>query len=149
MYSYIFINIHILSVVYSPYDKFVVNVRYHDDGSKKLNACTRVFLHMVYFSPKHKALLFADKVYDIHMHRCMHTTTMISCQPISLLPALALSCPFHMVQPFFYLLGDPASFARGANTHPLLCPWFAINCSPLAASSTPRHPIDQVMYIFT
>jgi hypothetical protein len=27
------------------------------------------------------------------------------------------------------------------------CPWFAINCSPLAASPTPRHPIDQVTYL--
>ncbi len=24
------------------------------------------------------------------------------------------------------------------------CPWFAINCSPLAASPTPRPPTDQV-----
>jgi hypothetical protein len=27
------------------------------------------------------------------------------------------------------------------------CLWFAINCSPLAASPTPRHPIDQVTYL--
>jgi hypothetical protein len=27
------------------------------------------------------------------------------------------------------------------------CPWIAVNCSPLAASSTPRHPIDQVTYL--
>jgi hypothetical protein len=26
----------------------VVIVRYHDDGSKKLNACIRLLLHMVY-----------------------------------------------------------------------------------------------------
>jgi hypothetical protein len=26
------------------------------------------------------------------------------------------------------------------------CPWFVINCSPLAASPTPWHPIDQVTY---
>jgi hypothetical protein len=32
----------------------------------------------------------------------------------------------------FYLLGDPSSYARGANIH-LLHPWLAINCSPLAA----------------
>jgi hypothetical protein len=31
-----------------------VPVRYHDDGSKKLNACIRFFLHMVYLEPKHK-----------------------------------------------------------------------------------------------
>jgi hypothetical protein len=27
------------------------------------------------------------------------------------------------------------------------CPCFAINCSPLAASPTPRHPTDQVTYL--
>ncbi len=27
------------------------------------------------------------------------------------------------------------------------CPWFAITCSPLAASPTPRHPTDQVTYL--
>ncbi len=27
------------------------------------------------------------------------------------------------------------------------CPWFAINFSPLAASPTPMHPIDQVTYL--
>ncbi len=27
------------------------------------------------------------------------------------------------------------------------CPWFAINCSPLAASPTPRYPVDQVTYL--
>jgi hypothetical protein len=27
------------------------------------------------------------------------------------------------------------------------CPTLAINCSPLAASPTPRHPTDQVTYL--
>jgi hypothetical protein len=48
-------------------------------------------------------MLFEDNVYDIYMYRCMHTLTMISCQPTPLLPTLALSCPFHMIQPFFLL----------------------------------------------
>jgi hypothetical protein len=39
-----------------------VIVSYHDDGSKKLNACIRFFLHMVYLKPKHKVLLFEDNV---------------------------------------------------------------------------------------
>jgi hypothetical protein len=34
--------------------------RYHEVGSKKLNACIRFFLCVVYFEPKHKAMLFAD-----------------------------------------------------------------------------------------
>ncbi len=28
------------------------------------------------------------------------------------------------------------------------CPWFAVNCSPLAASPTPRHPTDHVRYLY-
>jgi hypothetical protein len=98
---------------------------------------------MVYFQPNHKALFFADNVYDIHMHRCMHTTMTISGQLIPLLPALALSCPFHMVQPFFLLLLLLLMVRIPIHS----CPWFAIDCLPLAASPTPRHPIDQVTYL--
>jgi hypothetical protein len=64
-----------------------VTVRYNDDGSKKLKACIRLFSHMVYFYPKHKAMLFADNTYDIYMDRCMYTTEMIPCQPTPCFPS--------------------------------------------------------------
>jgi hypothetical protein len=28
---------------------YIIHVRYHNDGSKKLNACIQFFLHLVYF----------------------------------------------------------------------------------------------------
>ncbi len=31
----------------------IVNVRYHNDGSNKLNACISFLSHMVYLQPKH------------------------------------------------------------------------------------------------
>jgi hypothetical protein len=52
---------------------------------------------------KHKSMLFAENVYKIHMHRCMHTTMMISCQPTPLLPVLALFFLLYMIQSFFLL----------------------------------------------
>ncbi len=77
----------------------------------------------------------------------MYITTMISCQPTPLLPVLALSCPFYMIQPFFYLLGDPASFARGANTHPHL----SLVCYQLFSPCCFTHPKapHRSSYIFT
>ncbi len=68
---------------------------------------------------------------------------MILRQPTPYFLVLLQFAHFHIFNPSFYLLGDPASFARGANTHP----WFAINCSLLAASPIPRHPTDQVTYL--
>ncbi len=51
-----------------------------------------------------------------------------------------------MIQPFFHLLGEPASLlVMRIPIHS--CPWLAINRSPLAASPTPRHPTDQVTYL--
>jgi hypothetical protein len=48
--------------------------------------------------------------------------------------------------PSFYLLGEPASLlVMRIPIHSY--PWFAINCSPLAASPTPRHPTDQFTYL--
>jgi hypothetical protein len=90
-------------------------------------------------------MLFEYNVCEINMHRRIHVTMTISCKPTPCF-RLCFIFPLCMNQPF-YLLGDPASFVRGANAHPLLSPWLAINCSPLAASPTPRHPIDQVTYL--
>ncbi len=43
-------------------------VRYHDDRSKQLNACSLLLLYMVYLLPKHKSMLFADNIYKMNMH---------------------------------------------------------------------------------
>ncbi len=53
--------------------------RYHKEGSKKLNACNWFFLCMVYFSPKHKALLCTD-----HKLQC-YIRNMVPHQPCPLL----------------------------------------------------------------
>ncbi len=45
--------------------------------------------------------------------------------------------------PTFYLLGEPAILLV-ARIPIYSCPWFAINCSPLATSPALTHPIDQV-----
>jgi hypothetical protein len=67
--------------------------------------------------------------------------------PHSLLPVLALTCPLlcDWTPLFTYLENQLLFFMVRIPIHS--CPWFAINCSPLAASPTPRHPIDQVTYL--
>ncbi len=91
-------------------------------------------------------MLFADNICKIHTHRCAHTTTMISCQ----------LTPWHPIPALFPLFRDPTLLFTYLEILLLLlvvripihsCPWFAINCSPLAALPTPRHPIDQVTYL--
>jgi hypothetical protein len=84
---------------------------------------------------------------------------MILHQPTPYFLVLLQFAPFYMFIPSFYLLGDPymfiPSFYLLGDPPSLLvvripihsCPWFAINCSSLAASPTPRHPTDQVTYI--
>ncbi len=60
---------------------------------------------------------------------------------------LASHCPLPLLETPFYLLGEPA-FLLMVQIPIHSCPWFAINCSPFAASPTPMHPIDQVT-VFT
>ncbi len=68
-------------------------------------------------------------------------------QPLPLLPVPHYPIPFVLANPPFYLLGEPAFFFLLVVRIPIhSCPRFAINCSPLAASPTPRHPRDQVTY---
>jgi hypothetical protein len=93
-------------------------------------------------------MLFADTVThnDMHLHRYMYThDDSLSTHP--LLPGFTSVCPFlYNSTPSFYLLGDPVSFARGANTHPLL----SLLCYQLFSPccfTHPRHPTDQVTYL--
>ncbi len=64
------------------------------------------------------------------------------CFPVSLQLA-----PFIWFNPSFYLLGDPASFAHGANTHPLL----SLVCYQLFSPCCFTHPKapHRSSYIFT
>ncbi len=85
---------------------------------------------------------------DTHMHRYMYITTIILYQPTPLLPFLARPwlAPFVWLNPSFYLLGDPASFACGGNTHPLL----SLVCYQLFSLCCCTHPkAPQSSYIFT
>jgi hypothetical protein len=59
----------------------------------------------------------------------------------------ALSCPSCMNQPFFLLTWRSALLLM-VRIPIHSCPWLAINCFPLAASPTPRHPTDQVTYLY-
>ncbi len=87
-------------------------------------------------------MLFADNM-QWHIYiGC--TCIQLLCQPHSLLlttrPLLHLSTPL-----FTYLENQLFLLAVRIPIHS--CPWFAINCSPLAAWPTPRHPTDQVTYL--
>ncbi len=83
---------------------------------------------------------------DIHSHRYMYThDDFLSIHP--LLPDLTSICPFlcNTTPLFTYLEILLLLFVVQLPIH--FCPWFAINCSPLAASPTPRYPTDQVTYL--
>ncbi len=95
-----------------------VPVRYHNDGSKELNACIRFFLHMVYLKPKHKSLLFADNMYGINMHTHIHLQWCFSWLTRPCFCLWFLPLPFACINHSLYLLGDPSSYARVANIHP-------------------------------
>ncbi len=63
------------------------------------------------------------------------------CFPLLMIPSL-----FVLANPSFYLLGEPASLARGANIDPLL----SLVCYQLFSPcgfTHPRHPTDQVTYL--
>jgi hypothetical protein len=85
-------------------------------------------------------MLFADNI-QRHVYRiCMYTTLR---QPHPLL----LSIPFLFALVTQSLLTWRTSFSCSWRIYIHSCPWFAINCSPLVASHTPRHPTDQVTYL--
>ncbi len=91
-------------------------------------------------------MLFADNTWR-HTYAQIYKHTQFFSQPYPLLPALALILlPFIWLNPSFYLLGEPASFAHDANTHPLL----SLVCYQLFSPccyTHPRHPTDQVTYL--
>ncbi len=120
--------------------------RYHDEGSKELNTCICCFLHMVYFNLNTKQHFLQITYNDIHLHRHMYTRDhSLPTQPLLL--SLTSACPFlYTPTPLFTYL-EILLLLLMVQIPIHSCPWFAINCSPLAVSSTPRHPTDQVTYL--
>jgi hypothetical protein len=92
-------------------------------------------------------MLFVDNVCEINMHRCIHITMMISHQPSPLLLSLLHLPLLHEPTLLFFTYLEILLLWLVARMPIHSCPWFAINCFPLAASPTPRHPIHQVTYL--
>jgi hypothetical protein len=78
--------------------------RYHEDRSKKLNACCSCISCMVYFYPEHRNLIIW-RLY-VTIFTCYFNAS------FNLTPCLLLPC--------VYLLGGPTSLLMMVNTHPPL-----------------------------
>jgi hypothetical protein len=81
-------------------------------------------------------------------HKCtdiQHTTILQPIHPLA--SRSALTCPllYDLTPLFTYLENQLLLLVVQIPIHS--CPWFAINCSPLAASPTSRYPTDQVTYL--
>jgi hypothetical protein len=81
----------------------MIHVRYHDDGSKKLNACIRFFLHMVYFNLNAKQCYSQITYNDTHLHRSIYAHMTILYQFSPCFSVLLQFSPFHTAQPLFLL----------------------------------------------
>jgi hypothetical protein len=87
-------------------------------------------------------MLFVDNI-QRHIYKMKLYINPAPCFPLSP-PVLHLSTPLTLPL-FTYLENQLFLLVVQIPIHS--CPWFAINCSPLAASPTPRHPTDQVTYL--
>jgi hypothetical protein len=105
--------------------------RYHEDGSKKLNACSLCIFHMVYFKPEHRILLFTD-----------HTSQYLHVRQYLVQPN-----PCSVFYPLFIYLENQLllSWCEYPST---LVPGRLTTAPPFASSPTLSHPTDQVT-IFT
>jgi hypothetical protein len=91
---------------------------------------------------------YSQITYMTHSHGYMYTRE----DPLSIHPlllSLPSVFPFLAVQPLFFTYLEILLLLLVVRIHIHSCPWSAINCSPLAASPTPRHPTDQVTYLCT
>jgi hypothetical protein len=77
----------------------------------------------------------------------MCTHMMILCQLTPCFLILLQFAPFCTTQPLFFTYLEILLLLLVVRIPIHSCPWFAINCSPLAVSPTPRHPTDQVTYL--
>jgi hypothetical protein len=91
-------------------------------------------------------MLFTDNT-RWHRYTQIYSIQRFFSQPTPLLPVLALICTllYDLTPLFTYLENQLLLHVMRIPIQS--CPWFAINCSPLAASPTPRHPTDQVTYL--
>jgi hypothetical protein len=91
-------------------------------------------------------MLFPDNTWW-HTYAEIYKHTTILSQPSPLLPALPSFCSllYDSTPLFTYLENQLLLLVMRVPIHS--CPWLAINCSPLAASPTPRHPTDQITYL--
>jgi hypothetical protein len=65
----------------------------------------------------------------------------------TLLLSLTSVFPFLAAQPLFFTYLELLLLLSVVRIPIHSCTWFAINCSPLAASPAPRHPTNQVTYL--
>jgi hypothetical protein len=87
--------------------------RSHEDGSKKLNACSLCIFCMVYFNLNTESYYLQIIYYSIYP-----------------LDNASLNPPFTPFHPYFYLLGELASLlVVRIPIHS--CPWSANNCPTL------------------
>jgi hypothetical protein len=71
-----------------------------------------------------------------------------SAVPSQLFPLLPVPHSLlYLLTPIFFTYLKDQPFLLVARIPIHSCPWFAINCSPLAASPTSRHPTDHVTYL--
>ncbi len=111
--------------------------RYHEVGSKKLNACIRFFLCMVYFNLSTKQCYSQITRNSTQMHRYIAYNDSLA-NPPPCFPFCPNLPPFIWLIPSFYLENQLLLCVVQIPIHS--CPWFAINCSPLAASLL--HPLQ-------
>jgi hypothetical protein len=98
------------------------------------------------FNPNTKQCFLQITHDGTHMHNIQaHNSSLANPSPcFPLLPQFC-SLLYGLTSLFTYLENQLLLLGMQIPIHS--CPWFAINCSPLAASPTPRHPTDQVTHL--
>jgi hypothetical protein len=81
-----------------------------------------------------------------HICTDIQTMTILVANPPPCFQLFLHFAPFYMTWPLFLLTWRTSFFCSWCE-NPSTLSLLAINCSPLAASSTPRHPADQVTYL--
>ncbi len=103
--------------------------RYHEDNSKKLNACSSPSHTWFIFNLNTKISSFTD-----HILQYLHVINACPTRPLLLLPCV-------------YLLGEPAFLlSRGGEFPSTLVPGLLTTAPPLAGPFTPSHPTHRSSY---
>ncbi len=102
--------------------------RYHDDGSKKLNACSSTSQAWFIFNLSTKISSFTDRIlHYLHVIKCPINPPLTPCYPV-----------------FIYLENQPSCSWWQIPIHS--CPWSADNCLTLYQSPTPSIPTHRSSY---